>query len=161
MKGMMFILIGVIIVSVHLTCIPPNAGAEPAGAGIQSMPPMSEMVEIFYKTTGLFSFFFSPDSRWIDGIGRLIMIGIGLILLYLAIRKQFEPLLLVPIGFGAILTNIPLAGMNDPGGILYYIYTIGIMSGAFPLIIFMGLGALTAFGPMLANPKTALLGAAP
>lgn len=160
MIKMTFILIGLIIVPVHLTCIPSNAGIEPAGAGIQSMPPMSEMVGIFCKNTGLFSFFFSSDGQWIDGIGRLIMIGIGLLLLYLAIRKQFEPLLLVPIGFGAILTNIPLAGMSDPGGILYYIYNIGIKSGAFPLLIFMGIGALTDFGPMLANPKTALLGAA-
>jgi oxaloacetate decarboxylase beta subunit len=88
------------------------------------------------------------------------MLGIGLVLLYLAIRKKFEPLLLVPIGFGAIMTNIPAAGMNDPGGILYYIYAVGIKSGVFPLIIFMGIGAMTDFGPMLANPKTALLGAA-
>jgi oxaloacetate decarboxylase beta subunit len=66
----------------------------------------------------------------------------------------------LPIGFGAILTNIPLAGMNDPGGILAHIYEVGIKSGAFPLIIFMGVGAMTDFGPMLANPKTAILGAA-
>ena len=66
----------------------------------------------------------------------------------------------MPIGFGTILTNIPLTGMNDPGGILHYIYAVGIKSGAFPLIIFMGIGAMTDFGPMLANPKTAFLGAA-
>ncbi|MBU1397951.1 MAG: sodium ion-translocating decarboxylase subunit beta [Proteobacteria bacterium] len=121
---------------------------------------MTKMVGNFSKSTGLSSFIFPSNNQWTDGIGRLIMIGIGILLLYLAVHRQFEPLLLVPIGFGAILTNIPLAGMSDPGGILYYIYNIGIKSGAFPLIIFMGVGALTDFGPMLANPKTALLGAA-
>jgi len=82
------------------------------------------------------------------------------LLLYLAIKKNFEPLLLVPIGFGGVLANIPGAGLADPGGILYLFYTIGIESGAFPLIIFMGVGAMTDFGPLLANPKTLFLGAA-
>ncbi|MFO7785391.1 MAG: sodium ion-translocating decarboxylase subunit beta [Desulfatiglandales bacterium] len=88
------------------------------------------------------------------------MVIIGLILLYLAIKKNFEPLLLVPIGFGAIMTNIPVVNMSDPGGVLYYIYIVGIKTGVFPLLIFMGVGAMTDFGPMLANPKTAILGAA-
>ncbi|WP_370459548.1 sodium ion-translocating decarboxylase subunit beta [Desulfopila sp. IMCC35006] len=88
------------------------------------------------------------------------MISVGLILLYLGIFKGFEPLLLVPIGFGAILSNIPLAGIAEPGGILYYIYEVGIQTGVFPLLIFMGVGALTDFGPMLANPITILLGGA-
>jgi oxaloacetate decarboxylase beta subunit len=69
-------------------------------------------------------------------------------------------LLLVPIGFGAMLSNIPLAGLSEPGGLLYYVYEFGITTGIFPLIIFMGVGAMTDFGPMLANPKTALLGGA-
>jgi oxaloacetate decarboxylase beta subunit len=81
-------------------------------------------------------------------------------LLYLGIRRKFEPLLLVPIGFGAMLSNIPLAGLSEPGGLLYYVYEFGITTGIFPLIIFMGVGAMTDFGPMLANPKTALLGGA-
>jgi oxaloacetate decarboxylase beta subunit len=85
---------------------------------------------------------------------------VGLILLYLGIRRKFEPLLLVPIGFGAMLSNIPLAGLSEPGGLLYYVYEFGITTGIFPLIIFMGVGAMTDFGPMLANPKTALLGGA-
>jgi len=93
-------------------------------------------------------------------IGQVIMIIIGMLLLYLAINKNFEPLLLVPIGFGGVLANIPGAGLADPGGILYLFYTIGIESGAFPLIIFMGVGAMTDFGPLLANPKTLFLGAA-
>jgi len=88
------------------------------------------------------------------------MIGVGLVLLYLGIRRQFEPLLLVPIGFGAMLSNIPIAGLSEPGGLLYYVYEFGITTGIFPLIIFMGVGAMTDFGPMLANPKTALLGGA-
>jgi oxaloacetate decarboxylase beta subunit len=81
-------------------------------------------------------------------------------LIYLGIRRKFEPLLLVPIGFGAMLSNIPLAGLSEPGGLLYYVYEFGITTGIFPLIIFMGVGAMTDFGPMLANPKTALLGGA-
>jgi oxaloacetate decarboxylase beta subunit len=97
---------------------------------------------------------------WTEGFGRVIMIGVGLILLYLGISRKFEPLLLVPIGFGAMLSNIPLAGLSEPGGLLYYVYEFGITTGIFPLIIFMGVGAMTDFGPMLANPKTALLGGA-
>ena len=90
----------------------------------------------------------------------LIMIAVGCLLLYLAIAKKFEPLLLLPIGFGAILANIPNAGFTEPGGMLYYIYHIGIETGVFPLIIFMGVGALTDFGALIANPKTLFLGAA-
>ncbi|NOY16399.1 MAG: sodium ion-translocating decarboxylase subunit beta [Gammaproteobacteria bacterium] len=119
-----------------------------------------------WQSTGLFQMEF----------GQPIMMGIGFFLLYLAIRKGFEPLLLLPIGFGAILVNIPGAGLMDapvigsqlleagqtisPGGFLYYIYQVGITTGAFPLIIFMGVGAMTDFGPLLANPKTLFLGAA-
>jgi len=92
--------------------------------------------------------------------GQVFMILIGMLLLYLAIKKNFEPLLLVPIGFGAVLANIPGAGIAEPGGILHMFYAVGIESGAFPLIIFMGVGAMTDFGPLLANPKTLFLGAA-
>ena len=93
-------------------------------------------------------------------IGQGLMLLIGMLLLYLAIVKKFEPLLLLPIGFGAILANIPGAGIAEGNGILHVFYVIGIESGAFPLIIFMGVGALTDFAPLLANPKTILLGAA-
>ncbi len=105
-------------------------------------------------------------------LGQIVMMGVGLGLLFLAISKGFEPLLLVPIGFGTILANIPGAGfdaapvydalghMQSPGGLLYYIYHAGIETGLFPLVIFMGVGAMTDFGPLLANPKTLLLGAA-
>ena len=104
--------------------------------------------------------------------GQIVMMLVGLGLLFLAIKKGFEPLLLVPIGFGTLLANIPGAGfdavpiydalghLESPGGILYYIYAAGIETGLFPLIIFMGVGAMTDFGPLLANPKTLLLGAA-
>ncbi len=70
--------------------------------------------------------------------GQLVMMAVGCLLLYLAIVKKFEPLLLIPIGFGALLTNIPLAGFTEVGGLLYYIYKIGIDTGVFPLLIFMG-----------------------
>jgi len=92
--------------------------------------------------------------------GQLLMIVVGATLLFLAIRKRFEPLLLVPIGFGAILSNIPIAGIAGPEGLLGYVSHVGIETGVFPLLIFMGVGALTDFGPLIANPKTILLGAA-
>lgn len=106
--------------------------------------------------------------------GQGVMILVGIVLIYLAIKKGFEPLLLVPIGFGGILSNIPLAEIAELtvtsvagqevitkfGGFIGQIYGFGIESGLFPLLIFMGVGALTDFGPLLANPKTALLGAA-
>ena len=92
--------------------------------------------------------------------GQLVMIGVGGLMLCLAIVRKFEPLLLVPIGFGGILANIPGAGIATGDGLLSLIYGIGIETGAFPLIIFMGVGALTDFRPLLANPKTLLLGAA-
>ena len=87
------------------------------------------------------------------------MLVIGAVLVYLAIHKGFEPLLLLPIGVGAILSNLPLGGMFEEGGLLYYFY-FGVKLGIFPPLIFLGVGALTDFGPLLANPKTILLGAA-
>ena len=89
-----------------------------------------------------------------------VMIIIGCFLLYLGVRKGFEPLLLVPIGFGCILVNIPLAGLMEQGGFLKTIYDAGIMTELFPLLIFVGIGAMTDFGPLLENPSTFLLGAA-
>lgn len=132
-----------------------------------------------WKSTGIYGFLTLPG---VDGWGRLIMIFIGGVLLYLAIKKGFEPLLLVPIGIGCILSNIPFAGIADhvslvglastqghesvfqienvAGGFIGMFYDLGITSGLFPLLIFMGVGAMTDFGPLLANPKTFLLGAA-
>ncbi|RUM79988.1 MAG: sodium ion-translocating decarboxylase subunit beta [Candidatus Thioglobus sp.] len=109
-----------------------------------------EQLNLLWSNTGL------NQMVW----GQGLMLLVGMLLLYLAIVKKFEPLLLLPIGFGAILANIPGAGIAEGSGILHVFYVIGIESGAFPLIIFMGVGALTDFGPLLANPKTLLLGAA-
>ena len=93
-------------------------------------------------------------------IGQILMIAIGGVLIYLAIAKKFEPLLLVPIGFGAILSNIPVAEISGPEGLLGYLYAGGVSTGIFPLLIFMGVGAHTDFGALIANPPTLLLGAA-
>jgi oxaloacetate decarboxylase beta subunit len=151
-----------VIVVLAVTCPVVSAENVPdaAGTGQEVLPATSDVIVNFLRATGLLSFVMPPSGNWVDGVGRLAMIAIGCILLFLAIFKRFEPLLLVPIGFGAVLSNIPLAGMSDPGGVLYYIYTVGIKTGIFPLIVFMGVGAMTDFGPMLANPKTALLGGA-
>jgi len=91
---------------------------------------------------------------------NVIMIMVGGALLYLGIKKDFEPLLLVPIGFGCILVNIPLADLMEPHGFLRTIYDAGIMTELFPLLIFIGIGAMTDFSPVLENPLTFLLGAA-
>jgi len=108
-----------------------------------------ENLQSLWHSTGIYNF---------TG-GQAFMMLIGFLLLFLAIKKDFEPLLLLPIGFGAILSNIPVAGIAEEGGLLSYLY-YGIKAGIFPLLIFMGVGAMTDFGPMLANPKTLLLGAA-
>ena len=109
-----------------------------------------EQLNLLWINTGLY------QMAW----GQGLMLLVGILLIYLAIVEKFEPLLLLPIGFGAILSNIPGANLAVDGGILHLFYMVGIESGAFPLIIFMGVGALTDFGPLLANPKTLLLGAA-
>ena len=110
---------------------------------------------------------------------EVIMLCISFILLYLAIKKEYEPLLLVPIAFGMLLANLPLGGLMDPpivevvkdatgalvpqtkqvGGLLYYLYQ-GVKLGIYPPLIFMGVGAMTDFGPLIANPRSILLGAA-
>ena len=119
------------------------------------------------------------------GVGQLIMIPLCIVMLYLAIVKGFEPLLLLPIGFGGLLANCPLGGVTapammhdgvitflasglpvmqggvvEPGGFLHYFFSFGIDTGVFPIMIFMGVGAMTDFGPLIANPKMALLGGA-
>lgn len=109
-----------------------------------------ETLVTLWQTTGLASL------SW----GAILMIVVGLLLVYLAIVHKFEPLLLLPIGFGAVLANIPLAGMNEPGGVLYLLYEMGIATGLFPLLIFLGVGAMTDFSALLANPRMLLLGAA-
>ena len=93
-------------------------------------------------------------------VGQVVMLVVCLLLLYLGIVRKFEPLLLVTIGFGGLLSNIPGVEIATGDGLLHLSYVVGIETGAFPLIIFMGVGALTDFGPLLANPRTLFLGAA-
>lgn len=90
---------------------------------------------------------------------QAVMILVSCVLLYLAIVKQFEPMLLLPIAFGMLLANLPLSGVMDEGGVLSYLYT-GVKTSIFPCLVFMGIGAMTDFGPLLANPSSLLLGAA-
>ena len=92
--------------------------------------------------------------------GQALMMLVGAGLIYLAIARRFEPLLLVPIGFGCILSNIPIAGIGGPDGLIGMVYQVGVETGVFPLLIFMGVGALTDFGALIAMPSTLLLGAA-
>lgn len=89
-----------------------------------------------------------------------VMIFVGLVLIYLAIAKDYEPVLLLPIGFGAILANLPLTGITQGEGLLSVLREAGVANELFPLLIFVGIGAMTDFGPLLENPKMALLGAA-
>jgi oxaloacetate decarboxylase beta subunit len=126
---------------------PPPAAGRPAGG-------WSSVVEL-WESTGVHGFAHG-------GAGNAAMVIVGLVLIYLGIARGFEPLLLIPIGFGGILSNIPYAGIADlqAGGFLALIFEVGIGSGVFPLLIFLGVGALTDFGPLIANPKTALLGGA-
>jgi sodium ion-translocating decarboxylase beta subunit len=92
--------------------------------------------------------------------GKVFMLALGCLLLYLAIGRGIEPLLLLPIGFGAILVNIPEAGLMAEGGVLREFYKAGIATEIFPVLVFIGIGAMTDFGPLLENPKILLLGAA-
>lgn len=101
------------------------------------------------------------SGKIVPGWQKLVMLLIGFLIVYLGAAKGFEPLLLIPIGFGTILVNIPGAGMGDaPDGMLHIIYSAGVGNEFFPMLIFMGIGAMTDFGPLIANPKTALLGGA-
>lgn len=124
---------------------------------------ISAALQKLWESTGLFGFLGLGGGF---GWGNLVMILVGFALLYLAIKKGFEPLLLIPIGFGCLLSNIPfgyISGMDPSTGDLGFIkilFDTGIETGLFPILIFMGVGAMTDFGPLIANPKTLLLGAA-
>lgn len=113
----------------------------------------------FAQTSGFAQFFIDDNWKYI------IMICVALVFMYLAIVKKYEPLLLLPIAFGMLLANLPLSGVMNPpnngevGGLLYYLYQ-GDHLGIFPPLIFMGVGVLTDFGPLIANPKSLILGAA-
>ncbi len=136
---------------------------------------MGDMIVGFLKSTGVYALM-NPqvDAAELEGLsedeisvkkfheswGRVIMILVTFLLFYLAIAKGYEPLLLLPIAFGGLLANIPVANIAGPHGFLGVIYGMGLSNEMFPIIIFMGVGAMTDFGPLLSNPKTALLGGA-
>jgi oxaloacetate decarboxylase beta subunit len=157
--------------------------------GSESIPRVSfgSFFQNVVETTGLYAFFtdkIEKETTEIDNVTgknkmttvfgwqEFFMIAVGFLIVYLGAAKGFEPLLLIPIGFGTIFVNIPFAGIGDPGiwndaekmfehqGFLNIIYKSGVGNEFFPLFIFMGIGAMTDFGPLIANPKTALLGAA-
>jgi len=131
---------------------------------------MSAMATGFLKSTGVYAIMNpNPDelnshghqmSDFHKSWGRVIMILVTFLLFYLAIAKGYEPLLLLPIAFGGLLANIPVANIAGPHGFLGVIYSMGLANEMFPILIFMGVGAMTDFGPLLSNPKTALLGGA-
>jgi len=132
--------------------------------------PFTQMIGGFLESTGIVALI-NPDpnelnakgekmSNFHKGLGRVIMILVTFFLFWLAIAKGFEPLLLLPIAFGGLLANIPVAGIAGEHGFLGVIYQMGLSNEMFPIIIFMGVGAMTDFGPLLSNPKTALLGGA-
>ena len=130
----------------------------------------TKMVSGFLASTGVVALI-NPDPNEVNaqgkkmsdfhkGLGRVIMILITFFLFWLAIARGFEPLLLLPIAFGGFLANIPVANIAGAHGFLGVIYNMGLSNEMFPIIIFMGVGAMTDFGPLLSNPKTALLGGA-
>ncbi len=131
---------------------------------------LGEMTVGFLKSTGVYAILYpdpdevnahgAPMSDFHKSWGRVLMILITFLLFYLAIAKGYEPLLLLPIAFGGLLANIPVADIAGPHGFLGVIYQAGLANEMFPIIIFMGVGAMTDFGPLLSNPKTALLGGA-
>jgi oxaloacetate decarboxylase beta subunit len=136
-----------------------NSVVERSGSQ-NKLPSLSQLSANIWHSTGVYNFFQLGELEFDRSLGSLLMVLVGLLLLYLGIVKRYEPLLLIPIAVGAILANTPLAGLNEAGGIIYYIYNVGIATGVFPLIIFMGVGAHTDFGPLLANPRMVLLGGA-
>ncbi|MDR1108811.1 MAG: sodium ion-translocating decarboxylase subunit beta, partial [Spirochaetaceae bacterium] len=198
-KGCMLILIAAFAFSAVSMAFGPRAAAQTASsvaadelpsfrnmAGIipnsSNLPQVNfvSFVQNIARTTGIYGFInnmtngVTPAGQPITIFGwqELLMVIVGFVVVYLGAVKGFEPILLVPIGFGIIFVNIPGAGMGDPGiwneelhifehqGFLNIIYNAGVGNEFFPLIIFIGIGAMTDFGPLIANPKTALLGAA-
>ncbi len=108
-----------------------------------------DMLKAMASSTGLANF----------TIAHIVMIGVGILFVYLGLRKKYEPFLLAPLGIGCILVNVPGTGLMDPGGLLYFNYK-GITEVIYPPLIFLGVGAMTDFGPLIANPSTIVLGAA-
>ena len=110
--------------------------------------------------TGLYGLTSGISYLFSQGGPNVIMLVIAAALLYLGVKKEVEPLLLVPIGFGCMLVNIPLSDLMEPGGLLKILYDMGIANEVFPLLIFVGIGAMIDFGSLLENPKMLLFGAA-
>jgi oxaloacetate decarboxylase beta subunit len=194
----MILMIAVFMFSAVSAVFAPRAAAQAAPASADELPSFRNMSGIIPnsqnipkvnfgsfitnigRTTGIYAFINdvvngeTPAGLPITIFGwqEFFMVLVGFLVVYLGVAKGFEPLLLVPIGFGIIFVNIPGAGMGDPGiwneelhifehqGFLNIIYNAGVGNEFFPLIIFIGIGAMTDFGPLIANPKTALLGAA-
>ncbi len=130
-----------------------QAPALPAAAVTDSVS-LGGCLKSFARSTGVWDM--TAGGHW----KQIIMVVVGFVLLYLGVVKGFEPLLLVPIGFGTIFVNVPLGGMGDAHGFLTLIFEHGIRNEVLPLIVFMGIGSLCDFGPLLACPRVAILGAA-
>jgi oxaloacetate decarboxylase beta subunit len=197
LKGCMILVIAAFIFSAVSASFAPRAAAQtsvsvdelPSFRNLDGIIPNSRglpdvnftsFIGNIVRTTGIYAFINNiTDGETpaglpitIFGWQEFLMVIVGFVVVYLGAAKNFEPLLLVPIGFGIIFVNIPGAGMGDPGvwneelhvfehqGFLNIIYNAGVGNEFFPLIIFIGIGAMTDFGPLIANPKTALLGAA-
>jgi oxaloacetate decarboxylase beta subunit len=198
LKGCMIILIAAFLFSAVSVSFAPRAAAQTAPASVDELPSFRNLdgiipnssdlphvdflsfIRNIARTTGIYAFITNITSGetpaglpiTIFGWQEFLMVIVGFVVVYLGAAKGFEPLLLVPIGFGIIFVNIPNAGMGSPGvwneaqhifehqGFLNVIYNAGVGNEFFPLIIFIGIGAMTDFGPLIANPKTALLGAA-
>ena len=179
------ILLSLLFAMVALTSMAGASSSHDAGAATteesvkqKEYTPKSigELMGSFWETTGINAILdlndgettsepkgakYEREMTWFESsLGRIIMVIIVFILFYLAIAKNFEPLLLIPIAFGGLLANIPLAGLGGEHGMLGIVYNMGIANEFFPLLIFMGVGAMTDFGPLLSNPKTAILGGA-
>jgi oxaloacetate decarboxylase beta subunit len=157
-----------ITVSEEVETVEEVAVTETATAEDESFS-VSDTLKGLLQTTGIYAFF-TEKTENVNSKGKIsitygwqkaVMILIAFVLLYLGGAKGFEPLLLIPIGFGTLLVNVPLAGLGEPPhGFLYMLFETGIKTELFPLIIFMGVGAMTDFGALIANPRMALLGAA-
>ena len=171
-QGLLLVIL--FIVSSLILSFAPARAQEESAAGEKpeetEKTSIGDKIKELWESTGIYSFA-EGSSSMVDaqergpadlplGIGQLLMIALSTGLIYLAIHNKYEPLLLLPIGFGGILANIPLAAIAGPEGFLGMLYTFGLQTGLFPLLIFMGVGAMTDFGPLIAHPKTALLGAA-
>ena len=176
MKSLVLKLFAIVLFSLSLHA---SAAHEPATDGAASSTfreetyqpqTFADMTMGFLESTGV-NAILNPDpnemnahgqtmSDFHKSWGRVLMILITFVLFYLAIAKGYEPLLLLPIAFGGLLANIPVANIAGAHGFLGVIYNMGLANEMFPIIIFMGVGAMTDFGPLLSNPKTALLGGA-